>query len=100
MVSYPCLVLVYEEKLERIKKLLEQGFESAVTNETTAKLLSQLLGAEVSTNQREIKVKYNDKLIVFQTNQQLLERKVLTEEELQQISYQFLIIEPITGEVV
>jgi len=72
---------------------------SAVGHESTAKLLSQLLGIEIPVNRIEIKIEYGDKLIVFQLLQRLPEGKVLSEEELRQLQFRFLIVEPVVGEV-
>ena len=99
MIDPPGLFLVYEEKLEWIKEIIAGGFESAVGHESTAKLLSQLLGVNVPANRQEIKLKYGDKLIVFQLMQRLPEGKILDEEELKKIGYRFLIVEIVHGEV-
>jgi len=93
------LILVYPESIENIKKLLRKGFISAIGHESTAKLLSQLLGVEIPANRIEIKIEYGDKLVVFQLLQRLPEGRVLSEEELRQLQFRFLIVEPVVGEV-
>jgi len=99
MVNPPEKIIVYEEKPENIKQMIQNGFESAVGHESTAKLLSQLLSVNVPVNRQEIKLKYGDKLIVFQLMQRLSEGKILDEEELKKIGYRFLIVEIVYGEV-
>jgi len=99
MINPPELVMIYEEKLENIKQMIQNGFESAIGHESTAKLLSQLLNVNVLVNRREIKLKHGDKLIVFQLMQRLQEGKILNEQELQQIPFRFLIVEIVHGEV-
>jgi len=93
------LILIYPEDIKWIKRMLSKGFVSAVGHESTAKLLSQLLGIEIPVNRIEIKIEYGDKLIVFQLLQRLPEGKVLSEEELRQVKYRFLVVEPVVGEV-
>jgi len=93
------LILIYPEDIKWIKRMISKGFVSAVGHEATAKLLSQLLGVEVPMNRTEVKIEYGDKLIVFQLMQRLPEGKILTEEELKQLPYKFLVVEPVVGEV-
>ena len=93
------LILVYPESIENIKKLLRKGFISAVGHESTAKVLSKILDIEIPVNRVEIKIERGDKLVVFQLLQRLPEGKVLSEEELRQVKYRFLVVEPVVGEV-
>jgi len=52
--------------LQRVKQLLELGFESAVGHQSTAEILSTLLGVEVPAGETTIKLQSGDILIVFQ----------------------------------
>ena len=58
---------------------------SAVGHESTAKVLSQLLGIEVPVNRVEIKLKPKDAVLVFQILKRLPEGKVLNEDELKEL---------------
>jgi hypothetical protein len=64
-----------------VKALLEQGFVSAVGHESTAKIISLLVGVEVPTNRIAIRLSGQDRLIVFQIGIRLAEGQVLSQEE-------------------
>jgi len=79
---------------ETVKQIIsEEEVESAVGHESTAKVLSQLLGVEVKTERKEIKLKKGDKLIVFQLLQRLPEGTILSEEELKQLQFKFFLVQ-------
>ena len=63
------------------KALLQQGFISAVGHESTASIISLLVGVEVPTNRIAIKLSRGDSLIVFQIGIRLAEGQVLSQEE-------------------
>jgi len=67
--------------LEEAKSLLQQGFVSAVGHESTAKVLSVLLGTEVPFNRVQIAITGEDIIVSFQFMVRLPEGKVLGEEE-------------------
>jgi hypothetical protein len=67
--------------LERVKSLLQLGFESAVGHQSTAEILSNLLGIEVPADRKAIKLQSGDILIVFQLGVRLAEGQVLSKEE-------------------
>jgi len=87
------MVKVKEISLEEARRILQSGFESAVGHESTAQLLSQLLGFTVSANRVAIKLKQGDRAVVFQLLTRLPEGKVLTREELEKIPYKFYLVE-------
>jgi hypothetical protein len=66
---------------------------SAVGHKSTADLLTKLLGFEVAYNRVQVKLEKNDVALVFQLLTRLEEGRVLTEEELQNISYKFYLVE-------
>jgi hypothetical protein len=80
-VSVPARLFVRPIDLQRVKSLLELGFESAVGHQSTAEILSTLLGIEVPTNRTAIKLQSGDTLIVFQLGVRLQEGQVLDKEE-------------------
>ncbi len=67
--------------LEEVKTLLKDGFVSAVGHESTAKVLSSLLGTEVPFNRAQIAITGEDIIVSFQFLVRLPEGKVLEEDE-------------------
>jgi hypothetical protein len=67
--------------LGEVKALLKEGFVSAVGHESTAKVLSSLLGTEVPFNRAQISIKEGDVIVSFQFLVRLPEGKVLGDEE-------------------
>jgi hypothetical protein len=86
------LVLVKRITLEEAKKMLQAGFESAVGHESTANVLSQLLGIQIKAERRQITLTSDTILLVFQLLSRLPEGKILT-EELMQVQYAFYTVE-------
>jgi hypothetical protein len=80
-IPVPVRLFVRPIDLERVKFLLELGFESAVGHQATAEILSNLLGVEVPVNRVAIKLRPDDILIVFQLGIRLAEGQVLSKEE-------------------
>jgi len=78
----PVRLFVRPIDLQRVKSLLKLGFESAVGHQSTAEILSALLGIEVPTNRTAIKLQSGDTLIVFQLGVRLQEGQVLSKEEM------------------
>jgi len=67
--------------LEEAKALLQQGFVSAVGHESTAKVLSVLLGTDVPFNRVQIAITGGDVIVSFQFLVRLPEGKILGEDE-------------------
>jgi hypothetical protein len=67
--------------LGEVKALIKEGFISAVGHESTAKVLSSLLGTTVPFNRAQISIKEGDVIISFQFLIRLPEGKVLGEDE-------------------
>jgi hypothetical protein len=66
---------------------------SAVGHKSTADLLTKLLGFEVAYNRVQVRLEKNDVALVFQLLTRLEEGRVLTEEELKNISYKLYLVE-------
>ena len=77
-----------------LKNADKMGFTvvSAVGHESTAKLLSRILGIEVPVNRVQIKMEDGDWAIVLQLLVRLEEGRVLNEQELQQLLEQGKIV--------
>jgi hypothetical protein len=67
--------------LEEVKALIKEGFVSAVGHESTAKVLSKLLGTDVPFNRAQIAITGGDIIVSFQFMVRLPEGKVLGEDE-------------------
>jgi len=92
MVEKPELVFIGKLTIEDAKWLVEDAYRnnkpivSIVGHQSTANLLSQILGIEVPVNRVDYRLTENDVLLVFTVPTRLPEGKVLTDEELRQIS--------------
>jgi hypothetical protein len=80
-VPVPVRLFVRPIDLERVKSLLKLGFESVVGHQSTAEIISILLGVDVPANRTAIKLQSGDVLIVFQLGVRLNEGQVLSKEE-------------------
>jgi hypothetical protein len=67
--------------LGEVKALIKEGFISAVGHESTAKVLSSLLGTTVPFNRAQISITGGDVIVSFQFLVRLPEGKVLGEDE-------------------
>jgi len=79
------IIGVREMPIRAIKQIIEDEFTSAIGHESTAKLLSKILGVEVPVNRVKIILNENDSLIVFQLTERLPEGKILSDEEIGQL---------------
>jgi len=75
--------------LEEVKSFLNGDFISAIGHEGTASLMTRLTGIEMPANRIQVKMAVGDQAIVFRVLTRLPEGKVLSEEELQTIPYEF-----------
>jgi hypothetical protein len=67
--------------LGEVKALIQEGFVSAVGHESTARVLSKLLGTDVPFNRAQIAIREGDVIISFQFLVRLPEGKVLGDDE-------------------
>jgi len=84
---------VSELKDEEVKRLIADGFISCVGHQTTADLMSAVLGTKVPVNRVAISLNPNDTVIVMQLQSRLPEGKVLDSEEIKSIQYKWLLVE-------
>lgn len=68
------------------------GFISAIGHESTAHVLSQLLGVEVPCDRRQIALECGDSAVVFSLKRRLGEGQVLGETELSSEDYSFVLV--------
>ncbi len=72
--------------LEEVKDILtKRDWTSAIGHQATARLLSELLGIEITFNRITITVKSGDVFICFQPQMRLEEGKVYSYEEMKKI---------------
>jgi len=71
------------------KKMIENGFESAVGHQSTCDVLTSLLGVKVPMNRIQYSQNVGDIALVFKLKGRPEEGKVLTAEEIEQIGYEF-----------
>ncbi|NPA32308.1 MAG: DUF1874 domain-containing protein [Aquificae bacterium] len=86
MLSGKCTLEVEELPTDRaVEELKEKGFISFISHQSTAQVLSELLGREVPFNRANLKLKTGDELIVFQLLKRLKEGQVFSRKELEEI---------------
>jgi hypothetical protein len=87
------LITMRRATVEEVKALLARGYTSAIGHDSTASLLSKLLGIPIPTNRISVKAEPGDVLIHFALKTRLPEGKVLTEEELKGLDFDLVISE-------
>ena len=93
LTNLPANIRVREVSLEDVKEFLkENSFISAVGHQATADVMSRLLGIQIPFNRIQVTLKEGDVLIVFQLMTRLEEGKVLSEQELSQLQFKFLVV--------
>jgi len=75
--------------LEESRSLLSSGYISAVGHASTARLLSGILGIEVSHTRRAISMNPGDEALVFHLHQRLEEHEIVPEQELRSRAFEF-----------
>ena len=78
--------------LDDVIRLTSDGFESAIGHDSTAKILTSLIGQEVKTNRIQYKQEIRDIAIIFKLNGRPEEGKILTVDEIETIGYEFGIL--------
>ena len=81
-------------EVEEVRKLLGSDFISAVGHESTAELLSNILGVAVKFNRTTVRLEPGDMAVVFQLLGRPPEGRVLTVDELRGIEHRFFVVEP------
>lgn len=90
--KYSYTVLLRKIDLKEARELVrEMNFISAIGHESTAKLLSELLEVDIPYNRIAVKFKVGDMGLHFFLKTRIPEGKVLTEEELRQLDYEFVL---------
>ncbi len=79
--------------------LMKEEFVSAIGHKATAEFLSKLLGIEIPANRIMVKLGISDKILVFQLGVRLEEGKVLSEDEIRNMPYEFYVIKLMLGTI-
>lgn len=77
--------------------LMKEEFVSAIGHKATAEFLSKLLGIEIPMNRIMVKLGISDTILVFQLGVRLEEGKVLSEDEIRNIPFEFYVIKLMLG---
>ena len=75
--------------LTQAKKLIEQGFKSAVGHQSTCDILTSLLEVNVPMNRVMYKQDSGDQALIFKLKGRPEEGKILSIEEIKEIGYEF-----------
>jgi Domain of unknown function (DUF1874). len=92
MLPIPCILHVEYVTNEIAKKVLSNGFINAIGHAGTASLISKLLQMNIQPNRINIKVDYEDQILVFALQKRIEEGKVLSEDEIKEIGYNWCLI--------
>ena len=71
--------------LDEAREFVKEDFISAVGHESTAQLLSELLGVEIKPNRIFVDMKEGDEALAVQFLERVQEGKILTKEELEEM---------------
>lgn len=84
-------VYIYFKISEKTLKeyLGNKDFVSAIGHQSTADILSEILGIEIPYNRITVNLKDKDEVIVFKLKKRPPEGKILTKEEIEEIGYEF-----------
>lgn len=78
--------------LSDIKKLIKNGFESAIGHDQTASIISKLLGVEVKVNRVNYTQNIGDIALIFKLKKRGEEGKIYSEKEIEEMGYSWGII--------
>lgn len=78
-------------------RFIAEGFVSAIGHESSARLLSDLLGVPVPLCRREVRMQPGDVALVLRLLQRLPEGRVLTHDDLRQWPHELAVLECLAG---
>lgn len=80
--------------LDEVQNMLKENeWQSAIGHESTAVVMSTLLGIEISANRIEVYQEPDEKFIIFQMNGRIPEGKILTIAEINEIGFTWGLLE-------
>ena len=92
MLVPPASIRVTEVTVDDVKRVVAQGFVSAIGHDATAKIISTQLGVQVPVNRVAIQLKPGDLLLVFQLLARLPEGKILSVDEMKQMPAKWFLV--------
>lgn len=87
------LLRVRKISIDEAKAMMESGFVSVVGHESTARVMSELLGVEIVADRSSVELQAGDKVIVFQLLKRLGEGVVLSADGIHKTPHAFYIVE-------
>ena len=85
---------------QEAKQLLSNGFVSAVGHQSTAEIMSMLLGIPVPYNRVQVYLEPGDEAVCFVLRTRPPEGRVLSKEELWSIGYYFIHAKVLSSELI
>ena len=80
--------------LEDVKEMLtEENIMSAIGHNTTADIMTELIGINIPVNRIQASQESGQKAIIFKLLKRPEEGKILNREEIEEIGYEFLLLE-------
>jgi len=92
MLVPPASIRVTEVTVDDVKRVVAQGFVSAIGHDATAKIISTQLGVQLPVNRVAIQLKPGDLLLVFQLLARLPEGKILSVDEMKQMPAKWFLV--------
>lgn len=75
--------------IEQAREFISDSFTSAIGHQSTAELLSSLLGTAVPMNRIQVQTAPGDQVLVFRLKTRLQEGKVLSLDEIKGLDFEF-----------
>lgn len=80
--------------LDEVKEMLtEENIMSAIGHNATADIMTELVGINIPANRIQAKQEPKQKAIIFKLLKRPEEGKILNREEIEEIGYEFLLLE-------
>jgi hypothetical protein len=79
--------------LEFAKRQASKGFVSAVGHESTAAIMSELLGRQVPVSRAQVAPVPGDKLLCFKLKKRVPEGAILSKKEINELGYEWVLME-------
>jgi len=86
-------LIVREVNVDDVKEIMSDNFTSAVGHNSTASVISTLVGKVVEPNRINIKLEAGDVLLVFQLLKRLEEGQVLSQDEIMNLPHKWYVVE-------
>jgi hypothetical protein len=85
---------------QEAKQLLSNGFTSAVGHQSTAEIMSAVLGMPVPYNRAQVYLEPGDEAVCFVLRSRPPEGRVLSREEVESVGYHIVYVRVLSSELV